>query len=86
MNTTTIEIKKINEISRSEFKSLIQDPTTHLQFLRQRMQFHSKDNIDNILDELAELVTDVYYVDVVANDMICVVYFWSLKDFAHFRR
>jgi len=86
MNTTTIEIKKINEISRSEFKSLIQDPATHLQFLRQRMQFHSKDNIDNILDELAELVTDVYYVDVVANDMICVVYFWSLKDFAHFRR
>jgi len=81
-----IQIKKINAVSRTEFKELIKDPKTHLQFLRQRLSFHSKDNINNILDELDEIVTDVYYVDIVANDLACVVYFWSLTDFANFRR
>jgi len=76
----------MNSISRSEFKELIKDPKTHLQFLRQRLVFESKDNMNDILDEVDDLVTDVYYADIIASDFICVIYFWSPQDFANFRR
>jgi len=83
---TEIKIKKLNAIARSEFKELIKDPKTHMQFLRQRLRFESKDNINNIIDELDGIVTDVYYVDIIANDLICDIYFWNNQDFMNFRR
>jgi len=81
-----IKIKKINAISRSEFIELIKDPKTHLQFLRQRLSFHSVDNINDIIDEVNSAVTDVYYVDILSPDNTCIIYFWSVTDFSNFRR
>ena len=83
---TTIQIKKSNSISRAEFKMLIEDPKIHLTFLRQRVMILSENNIDSILAELEEVVTDVYYANVIDGDSSCQVYFWSPKDFANFRR
>ena len=81
-----IKIQKVNSIARAEWKNLIADPKIHLQFLKHRLMIESKDNLDNILDEIDSLVTDVYYVDVLATDLMGVVYFWSEQDFMNFRR
>lgn len=83
---TSIEINKTNSITRDEFKMLIKDPKIHLIFLKQRLTIRSNNNIDDIIEELDDITTDIYYADILERDNVCVVYFWSLKDFGHFRK
>ena len=86
MSDNFIKITKRNSIHRSDFLGLIEDPATHVRFLRFRILIETNTDIQEILEEIEELSTDIYYVDMVNANTTAYVYFYSEKDFAQFRR
>lgn len=85
MRETFIKITKRNNISRTDFVKLIEDPATHVRFLRNKIIIETNDSLSDLLDEIEQLSTDIYHVDMLANTT-AYVYFYSGSDAAQFRR
>ena len=86
MSDTFIKISKRNMINRGDFVKLIEDPKTHIQFLRHKITIETNGELQNILDDIEELSTDIYFVDVIGTHTVANVYFYSNTDFSKFRR
>ena len=86
MGDSFLKITKRNAISRSEFIKLTEDPSIHIRFLRNRLLLETKGGLVDLLDEIEQASTDIFYVDVTNTNTTAYIYFYSENDFAKFRR